>query len=401
MTIATHIFDPTACGFPKPRVPLLPDGWAGLALRSRARGRLHAASHFRHFSRGRYALREAYRLAGVGAQGALLAPSYHCRTIIDPALALRGQVLLYPLRGDLSPDLDALDKVLATAQQPAKALVAAHFFGFPQRLEALSAWCAARRIALVEDCSHTLYTEHEQAEGIGSYGDFVVGSPYKFLPAPDGGLLWARQAERLDGLAPRQPPLSAELRGLAGTVARARAHRASSQTFDPVGAGSALDGLLASRLVEASDSIRAASWSESYHPSGEGMSPLRLSRLIGRHENVERLSRLRREHYRRWTEGLAGVSGCRALFPDLPDNCIPYMLPLYFEQTDRHFYLLKHLGVPVWRWDSMAVSGCKVAGNYRLHLLHLPCHQSLAGVELDWMIATVRQVLCSSSRATP
>jgi len=51
------------------------------------------------------------------------------------------------------------------------------------------------------------------------------------------------------------------------------------------------------------------------------------------------------------------------------------------------------LGVPVWRWDEMAISNCSVADDYRLHLLHLPCHQSLGEEEMAWMVAAVRIVL--------
>ncbi len=59
----TLIFDPAPCGFPKPRVPLLPVGFDGIGLGTTAPWA--RATHFRRFSRGRYALREAYRLAGI------------------------------------------------------------------------------------------------------------------------------------------------------------------------------------------------------------------------------------------------------------------------------------------------------------------------------------------------
>jgi perosamine synthetase len=41
----------------------------------------------------------------------------------------------------------------------------------------------------------------------------------------------------------------------------------------------------------------------------------------------------------------------------------------------------------------MAVSSCPVARDYRLHLIHLPCHQSLSEKEMDWMIASVQKSL--------
>ncbi|MBK8121807.1 MAG: hypothetical protein IPK39_23725 [Sulfuritalea sp.] len=93
MPLEYLIFDPSAFGFPKPRVPPLPDTLACLSLSAQASAIWSPASNIRHFTRGRYALREAYRLAGIGPGSALLAPAYHCRTMLDPALALGGEVL--------------------------------------------------------------------------------------------------------------------------------------------------------------------------------------------------------------------------------------------------------------------------------------------------------------------
>lgn len=56
MTLDTLIFDPSPCGFPKPRVPLLPTGFDGITLSSVEPWA--PAAHFRHFARGRYALRK-------------------------------------------------------------------------------------------------------------------------------------------------------------------------------------------------------------------------------------------------------------------------------------------------------------------------------------------------------
>jgi len=105
------------------------------------------------------------------------------------------------------------------------------------------------------------------------------------------------------------------------------------------------------------------------------------------------IERSRRRHYGRWTEAVAGIPGCRPLVPVLPAGCIPYMFPLYIERPESHFAPLKRLGVPIWRWDSIAASACPVATDYRLHLLHLPCHQRLTDREMDWLIAAVSRVL--------
>jgi hypothetical protein len=45
----------------------------------------------------------------------------------------------------------------------------------------------------------------------------------------------------------------------------------------------------------------------------------------------------------------------------------------------------------------MAVSACQTATNYRLKLLHLPCHQELTPAQMTWMTSTLQNVM----RQTP
>lgn len=391
------IFDPTACGFPKPRIPPLPDGLAGLRAQAQTAS-VAPASFFRNYTRGRYALRDAYQLAGIGSGSALLAPSYHCRTMIDPALALGGDVLLYPLRQDLTPDLGALDILLDRSSTPVNALLATHFFGMPQRMEALTAWCRKHGILLIEDCSHVLFCEGYRAPNTGLHGDFVISSPYKFLPSPDGGLLYTTQAHRLDELEARHPALTAELRGLVGTFTQAWQHYLLAKTCDRSQIDAELAACAERCAAPGSDSRQDENRSADYRSVEEGLASLRFSRLIWRHADIGEIARRRRENYLRWADALAGIPHCRPLFSQLPEGCIPYMLPLHIDRPDLHFYWLKHLGVPIWRWDSIAVSDCPTANNYRLHLLHLPCHQSLTETELEWMVEAVAKVM---GRAVP
>jgi hypothetical protein len=380
MALDTLIFDPASCGFPKPRVPLLPTGLDGITLHSTQPWA--PAAHFRHFSRGRYALRAAYRLAGIGPGTALLAPAYHCRTMLDPALALGGSVILYPLQPDLSPDLAAIEKLLANAPMPCKALLATHFFGLPKPFEKLATWCATRGISLVEDCSHVFFTEQHRPAGIGACGDFVVSSPYKFLPSPDGGLLYACDVARLEGIRPNAPSLLAELRGVAHMRAKAAEHR---HTLDTPAA-------IPGQITTAIDRRETTGISPDYRPAEENLAALRLSRGLYRHADIERVTRLRRENYQRWANSTQSLPHSRPLYPDLPADCIPYMFPLLIDSPETDFYRLKHLGLPIWRWDSIVASDCPTASHYRLHLLHLPCHQSLADNQMAWMIAAVQKL---------
>lgn len=390
MPLDTLIFDPSPCGFPRPRVPLLPTGLDGASFKPHVPWA--SAGHFRNFARGRYALREAYRLAGVGPECALLAPAYHCRTMLDPALALGGNVLLYPLRPDLTPDVAALETLAENSPTPIRALLATHFFGLPKPFEALAAWCAQHSITLVEDCSHAFVTEQYRPEGIGMHGQFVVSSPYKFLPSPDGGLLYARSATQLTDIRPTAPAFKDELRGIAHMRSKAAEHRRGRAACDAARIDVELSTIMQKPTPSAREARESTGCSVDYRREEEGRGALRTSRWLCRHADIEHVANHRRENYQRWAAATMDLPYCRPLFPDLSTGCTPYMFPLLVDQPEPRFSWLKRMGVPIWRWDSIAASNCPTANDCRLRLLHLPCHQSLDDRELDWMIAVIQEV---------
>lgn len=407
-----HFFDSSDCGFPKPKVPVLPP-LTRLSIRGKLpptqEARWHAESSFkplrksmqaRHCARGRYALFEAYRLAGVGDSGALLAPSYHCSTMLDPALRLKAEVDFYPLQPDLSPDIEAVAARLRSQRVPIKALLATHYFGFPQELASLSALCDQYGVALIEDCSHTLFAPIDPSlrsthKAIGETGRFGIASPYKFYPCEDGGLLWINDDSGSLMAAQHAAGPLAEIKGLLSSFSR---NRANNFALDGGSIGNEIEVIVAQRKTWGRDIKKSdGSLSIFYQPAEEGQRSLALSQWIYRHTNLSRLTGVRRANYQYWIDAVANLPACRALLPTLPPDCVPYMFPLLIDSPQLHFHLLKLIGLPVWRWDEMAASTCAVAANYRLRLLHLPCHQELTPTQMHWMAQVVRQVLSSPS----
>jgi exosortase A-associated hydrolase 1 len=72
-------------------------------------------------------------IGGRSDGNALLAPAYHCVTMLDPALALGSDVQLYPLSADLVPIIPALDQLLERSGKPVKVLFT-HFLVCPRLL---------------------------------------------------------------------------------------------------------------------------------------------------------------------------------------------------------------------------------------------------------------------------
>ena len=397
MPLEYQVFDPASCRFPRPRVPVLPHGYqpaSGNEIEVPSRG-FSQAGQGCYFSHGRYVLGEAYRCAGLDNSSTLLAPAYHCVTMLDPALSLGADVLLYPLTPDLDPEMAALDSLVERSTKPVKVLLATHYFGFVRDFSRLKQWCEARGISFVEDCSHTLFTERYQAKGAGQQGDYVASSPYKFFPSADGGWLYAPTPAALAGAAPKPASWVAELRGIRQCLAAARQPRVAQVDI------ASLAGQLASLtgkppVAGADQRCTRPAQSAQYLRELEGRAALRVSRWLIKHHSVASIVKRRRENYRRWLQAVADLPGCHPLYPELPEHVVPYMFPLYIDYPMPHFYWLKQLAVPVWRWDEMAISECRVAQDYRLHLLHFPCHQSLTEDEMNWLVTALTKVMRSS-----
>ncbi|PKO90622.1 MAG: hypothetical protein CVU16_10065 [Betaproteobacteria bacterium HGW-Betaproteobacteria-10] len=397
-------FDPAGCAFPKPVVGLLPDS---------ASGRLGTAcdatwatvldnQQVIHYSRGRYALREAYRRATEG-HGLVFLPAYHCRTMVDPAVDLGLKVIFFPITESLSPDLPGLAECFRSAglgdSVNSAVLVVPHYFGFRQPLAALRALCARHGVQIIEDCSHALINSPSQP-GLGAEGDFMIASPYKFFGSEDGGALV--QLNPLDRA-------SNPLHGADWFHAGKAWVRLALQRFQPVKKNAVRKEIEALSVKVAQlrkspgakgvDILQSASLPSAQYDAAEAQNAaLRASRWLIAHVDIADLANARRENYKIWLKCVESLPGCRALYPTLPADSVPYMFPLILDNPEMHFYLLKRLGVPVGRWDEIAVSDCSVAKCYRLNLIHLPCYQGLNFTAMSWLTGAVTAVLLSGEK---
>jgi perosamine synthetase len=401
-------FDPTSCKFPQPKVAVLP------ALQRHSLGKLRASTfkplgtdgNVSFFTRGRYAITEAFRLSGLNEETTLLAPAYHCRTMLDPAIRLGAAMTLYPLNDDLSPNLSALAACLSESQKPVRVMLLTHYFGFAQNLRPIVDFCAQHDITLLEDCSHALFIHADsgastepRAPIMGKAGRYGVASPYKFFSSEDGGLLWANVRDEPPLPQQKPQPFVRELKAIVHALQHARAAATQASAMKHAMSSERVGCQVAPPPEESTYSIGADTLEQTpltstyYQPEQEHLQGLASSRWVMRHTDVQRLADRRRQHYQQWVTAVAGLPHCRTLFPDLPDDCVPYMFPLYIDHPDPDFFALKQLGMPIWRWDDMAMSDCPVASDFRLHLLHLPCHQELSATQMSWMSTTLQKVM--------
>ncbi len=94
-------------------------------------------------------------------------------------------------------------------------------------------------------------------------------------------------------------------------------------------------------------------------------------------------------------------AGLRPLRPLLPDDCAPYVFPLWVETPDPGYQALRRLGFPVSRWDQRWPTIPNIADDqgplWSHHVLQIACHQDLSEPELQRMLTLIKQIYATGS----
>jgi hypothetical protein len=110
-------------------------------------------------------------------------PDYFCNASLTPLRETGAKLVFYPVTAEMLPD-HAICKQMVEQESP-DIFILVHYFGKPSSTRTITDFCASHKIWLIEDAAHVL----KPVKGVGTIGDFVLYSPHKQLPIPDGALL--------------------------------------------------------------------------------------------------------------------------------------------------------------------------------------------------------------------
>ncbi|MEM6638916.1 MAG: DegT/DnrJ/EryC1/StrS family aminotransferase [Pseudomonadota bacterium] len=350
-------------------IPMLPlPTWPRPASKGDSMGDFGATGDVVRLRSGRLAQQLALQLRPRRTHRAVLVPSYHCMSMIDPVAHAGDRPVFYKLGPDLSPDLDDVRRHI----QHVDAMVGVHFFGFVQNFEALRELCEAHSVTLIEDCAHALFGD------VGGWGDYAMASLRKFYPIYDGGAL------RCNGH-PVPSPANRELRyelKIAKNTLEQSARFANVPTTPP-------------EFV--------ADEPESADHGGDYLDP-RFARLHSRapmsltagfqlnRSDVEDMIARRRINANRLHAYVSTLTNMVPAGGGFPYDGVPYVYLLRLKRPQRDFRALKQLGMPIWRWDTLATDACPVSNVLRESLIQLPCHQDLENDDMDQLGEWLQQV---------
>jgi len=341
----------------------------------------------------RNAIYHSLTAAGLPPEDEVLVPAYVCRVVPEAVANYGARVVFFHVGRDCYPDLLDLEAKRTTRT---RAVIAVHYFGFPQPMQLYHDFCSRHGLFLIEDCAHVLQSKLN-GRPLGSFGNASVFSLRKFFPLYDGGRLSLNLANT--GLSInwcRESPLLAL--------------RVAKDILDQVGAHStALPVSVLRHLVQSISSslkfvpsvdmaaIRVEKTDSTFDPSFINYPMSRLSRMILNHSNALAISEKRRENYLFLQRELGKIPVVRFFTEALPTDVCPWVFPLFIEGEVNACAALRELGIPAVTWDGVRPTGL----DWRLFadenflyssLIFLPIHQNLTVEDLQRIVDAVRQV---------
>ena len=114
-------------------------------------------------------------------------PSFFCDESLLILRTTKAKIVFYPIQNNLEPNYDSFKELKDKNGKPDIFLLA-HFFGKPVETVRTLEFCRSNNTWLIEDAVHCL----TPSKNIGNSGDFILYSPHKLLPVPNGSVLVAR-----------------------------------------------------------------------------------------------------------------------------------------------------------------------------------------------------------------
>lgn len=348
-------------------------------------------------SQGRSAIALALQLSAIGEGDDVLMPAYHCPAMTAAVRAVGARPRFFRIQDNLA--IRAED-VIEAGTKDTKAVLLPHFFAWAQPAALFDELRAGTDWLLIEDCAHAFFGQPGRMPP-GSLGDYSIASIPKFFPSLWGGVL--ASAQRVLSLPLRPSALPYQLKLVLNSIEQS----ASFGVFGPW--SRPLEGILSglSRLRSAATrgaGPAAAGITEGLVDDEPGFAMVDMKRFhesagwwpeawVGNHSSSSSRPRRRHAAFRKMSRAVGDNQYGSLLNEQQDPDFPPYVMPLRLRRPERDFPILRAAGVPMYRWEHAATSFCPVTDDYRLSVVQLPCHDSLADEQIESIGAAVRRIL--------
>jgi perosamine synthetase len=344
------------------------------------------ATHRLSFCVARSGIFHLFRALHLQSSETVLMPDYHSGNEVSATLAAGANVIYYPVRRNLEPDLEALYRM--ARQTNPRVIYVIHFLGWPQPLREIESIAREHGSTIVEDCALSLLSECD-GKPLGSTGDYSIFCLYKTLPVPNGGVL-VQNRNRLPELAnlatepcPRMASIGRTTE-LAFEALRSRRDKLGKTLFEAkqsVGRALRRNGV---RHVPVGD----IDW----NPANVNIGMSAVTDRIAGGLDFNRIRAIRRANFERLRELLPDAPLLRR---DLPDGVCPLFFPMLVQDKTATAHALQARGISaVQFWNDEHPHAAPRSGPdarlLRRHVLELPIHQDVSATQLAYVAEVVR-----------
>ena len=336
---------------------------------------------------GRVALYAGLRQIQLRAGSTVLVPSYFQGTEIDTLIAAGYKLRFYEVDDNFEVDLSDVEQKL---DSEVSALYIIHYFGLPQRLGHISAFCQKKGIKLIEDCALSFLSK-EGKTWLGSQGDIALFSIYKSVTLPHGGYVVTKSP-----VSPAQlqaPPRFSTLLQTADLVAQhirgASAHGVVNRVWN-----------LTRGVRKSLADTTVVSGTITLDPRTLSYSASRAARYLMRFADPTSVIETRRSNFALLHSKLRHLSALN--IDKLAEGACPLFYPILVHDKPRFRADLLRRGIDsvnLWSKPHPA-SPCENTGRipkWRSTILELPIHQQLDSNDVE---RVAREVLHLTRRTT-
>ncbi len=331
------------------------------------------------YSSGRAALYFAAKAPKLPMESRFLLPAFHCGVEVEAIRRAGYHVDFYNVKNNLSIDFEDMKQRVTDRT---RALLVTHYFGNPQKMNAVLRFCDKNHLMLFEDCAHSLYSSYK-GKLTGSFGDFGIFSIRKTVGLPNGGGLLCNSPGLHD---PPSGKKYFDYQLLKSAVKSMLDYKARCTTvFGYISRKMlSLYASFSEKPVKHNMSSIATNmpWyyevpSCDYHNAISG-----LSKPLLRKESCEHIIRKRRENYYLLNESLNEIDDSMKLSKTIAEGVCPLCYVVCVEDRDQILTEMRREGVSPFVFGA-SLHGSLSVSNYpdikflSERLIGLPVHQQL------------------------
>lgn len=271
----------------------------------------------------RIAIKEILKYVVAPRTKRVVLPAFTCHSVLKPFLENGYEVCPYNVNPDLTIDWDGFTKRVNEIKPDV--ILMHSYFGF-NTLEGGATIVTELKqngIVIIEDLTQCLYSSFKSIEA-----DYQVGSLRKWMPLPDGAILKGIKIEQ---------PIDEDKELLAAKM-KAMTDKGAYLTK---GVGEKL--LFRKEYAEAEQLL------------DERKTVFRMadvSKLIFNSIDLDEMCSVRRENYKRLALRLKEFSAIEMLYPELPEDVVPFMMPVFVKNGRRELqqFMAAHDIYPTVIW---------------------------------------------------